>query len=186
MAYGDFKDYAIKHLILLKIQNMIDINVGLLQWCIDFLIKKTSGSGIKNENISNKKLVEESHKPIIRKFNNRKVQSRFIDNIWGADLADMQLISKFDKGIRFSLCVIDIYSKYVWAIPLKDKKGITITNAFQKILDGSNQKLNKTWVNKGSEFYNRSMKSWLEKNAIEMYLMHNEGKSVVAERFIRT
>ena len=84
------------------------------------------------------------------------------------------------------MCVIDIYSKYVWAIPLKDKKGITITNAFQKILDGSNQKLNKIWVNKGSEFYNRSMKSWLEKNDIEMYLMHNEGKSVVAERFIRT
>ena len=134
---------------------MIDINVGLLQWCIDFLIKKTSGSGIKNENISIKELAEESH-------------------------------IKFDKGIRFSLCVIDIYSKYVWAIPLKDKKGITITNAFQKILDGSNQKLNKIWVNKGSEFYNRSMKSWLEKNDIEMYLMHNEGKSVVAERFIRT
>ena len=73
------------------------------------------------------------HKPIIRKFNKRKVQSPFIDNIWGADLADMQLISKFNKGFRFLLCVIDIYSKYAWVIHLKDKKGITITNAFQEI-----------------------------------------------------
>ena len=70
--------------------------------------------------------MEELHKPIIRKFNERKVHSLFIDNIWGADLSDMQLISKFNKGFRFLLCVIDIYSKYVWVIPLKDKKDITI------------------------------------------------------------
>ena len=75
----------------------------------------------------------------------------------------MQLISKFNKGFRFLFCVIGIYSKYVWAIPLKDKKGNTITNTFQKILDKSNHKPNKIWVNKGSKFYNRSMKSWLEK-----------------------
>ena len=72
-------------------------------------------------------------------------------------------------------------------IPLKDKIGITITNAFQKILDESNHKPDKIWVGKGSEFYNRSMKSWLEKNAVEKYSTHNEGKSVsAAERFIRT
>ena len=70
--------------------------------------------------------------PIIRKFNKRKVHSPFIDNICGADLADMQLIHKFKKGFRFLLCVIDIYSKYAWVIPLEDKKGITITNAFSK------------------------------------------------------
>ena len=98
----------------------MDINVDLLQWFINFLIKKTSGSGIKNENISNKRpldlatreLAEELHKPVIRKFNKRKVQSLFLNNIWGADLADMELISKFNKGVRFLLCVIDIYSKY--------------------------------------------------------------------------
>ena len=77
-------------------------------------------------------LAEELHKPIIRKFKKRKVHSSFIDNIWGADLADIQLTSKFNERIRFLLCVIDIYSKYAWIIPLKDKKGITITNAFQK------------------------------------------------------
>ena len=75
----------------------------------------------------------------------------------------MQLISKSNKGFRFLLCVIDIYSKYACVIPLKDKKGITITNAFQKILKESNRKPNKIWVDKGIEFYNRSMKSWLEK-----------------------
>ena len=75
----------------------------------------------------------------------------------------MQLINKFNKGFLFLLSIIDIYSKYAWVIPLKDKKGITITNAFQKILDKSNCKPNKIWVDKGSEFYNRSMKSWLEK-----------------------
>ena len=98
----------------------------------------------------------------------------------------MQLISKFNKWFRILLCVIDIYSKYPWVIPLKDKKGTTITNAFQKILKDSNRRPNKIWFDKGSKFYNRSMKSWLEKNDIEMYSTHNEGKSVVAERFIRT
>ena len=85
----------------------------------------------------------------------------------GSDLANMQLISKFNKGFRFLLCVIDIYSKYTWVIPLKDKKkGITIANAFQKILKESNRKPNKIWVDKGSKFYNRSIKSWVEKNDI--------------------
>ena len=98
----------------------------------------------------------------------------------------MQLINKFNKGIRFLLCVISIFSKYAWVILLKDKKGITITNAFQNILKESNRKPNKIWVDKGSEIFKRSMKSWLEKSDIEMYSTHNEGKSVVAERFIRT
>ena len=98
----------------------------------------------------------------------------------------MQLISKFNKVICILLCVIDIFSKYAWVIPLNDKRGITTTNAFQKILDESNRKPNKIWVDKSSEFYNRSVKSWLEKDAISMYSTHNEGKSVVAERFSRT
>ena len=69
-----------------------------------------------------------------------------------ADLDDMQLISNFNKGFRFLLFLIDIYSKYAWVVPLKDKKGVSIVNAFQKILDESNRKPNKTRVDKGSEF----------------------------------
>ena len=98
----------------------------------------------------------------------------------------MQLISKFNKESRFFFClfcfvfcVIGLYSKYAWVIPLKDKKGTTVSNAFQKVLNKSNRTPNKIWVDKGSEFYNRSVKSWLEKIAIDMYSTHNEEKYVV-------
>ena len=131
-------------------------------------------------------LAEELDKPIIRKFKKRKVYSAFKDNICGADLADIQLISKFNKGFRFLLCVSHIFSKYAWVVPLKEKKGISIINAFQKILKESDRKPNKMWVGKGNEFYNTSFKKWLKYNDNEMYSIHNEGKSVVPERFIRT
>ena len=115
----------------------------------------------KNKNLSNKELTEELHKPFTRKFKKRKLHSLFIGSIWGANLVDIQLISKFNKEIRSLLCVIDIFSKYVWVIPLKDKEGILITNAFQKI--ESNLKPNKVLVDKGGKFYKSSMKSCLEK-----------------------
>ena len=98
----------------------------------------------------------------------------------------MELLSKCNKAFRFLLCVIDIFSKYAWVIPLKDKKGISIVNAFQKILKESNRKPNKIWVDKGSEFYNNSFKKWLQNNDIVMYSTNNEGNSAIAERFIRT
>ena len=164
-----------------------------------FFDEKSRGSGIvtnnndddnnnnnNNDIKQNLQLAKEFYKPIVRKFKKRKVSSGFKDNIWRADLADMQLISKYNKGFRFLLCVIDIFSKYAWVVPLKDKKGISIVNAFQKILDKSERKPNKIWVDKGSEFCNNSFKNWLKDNDIEMYLIHNEGKSVAAERFIRT
>ena len=98
----------------------------------------------------------------------------------------MQLISKFNKGPRFLLCFIDIFSKYAWVAPLKDKKGITIVNAFQEVLDNSMRKPNKISVDKGCESYNSSFKKWLKDNDIEIYSTQNEEKSVVVERFIRT
>ena len=95
--------------------------------------KKTSGETIKNKNISNKELAEELQKPIIRKVNKRKVHSLFTENIQDTDLADMQLISKFNTGFRFLLCVIDIYSKYAWVIiPLKDKNELQLLMIFKK------------------------------------------------------
>ena len=98
----------------------------------------------------------------------------------------MQLISKFNEGIKYLLCAIDLFSKYAFVVPLKDKKGTTIVNAFQSILNNSKRKPNKIWVHQGSEFYNIHFKKWLKDNNTEMYSTHNEGKSVVAERFIRT
>ena len=97
----------------------------------------------------------------------------------------MQLISKFNKGFRFLLCVIDIFSIYVWVVPLKVKKGIIIVNAFQSILKNFSRKPNSIWVDKASEFYQNSFKKWLQDNDIVMYSTHNEGKSVVAEICIR-
>ena len=94
------------------------------------------------------------------------------------------MISKFNKRLTL-LCVIDIYRKYAWVIPLNEKEGITIYNAFKKISNESNHKPNKIWVDKGSEFYKKMMKLFLRNNEIEMYAMHNEGESVIAERFIR-
>ena len=116
----------------------------------------------------------------------RKVYSSFKDNIWGVDLADMQLVSKINKGVKYLLCVIDLFSKYSWVIPLKDKKEVNIVNAFQSILKKSNGKPNKIWVDHVSEFYDNAFKNFLKDNVIEMYSTFNEGKSVIAERFIRT
>ena len=202
MAYGDFKDLA-KRTAADKILRDKAFNIakepknggyqrGLASMVYKFFDKKTNSSGVTtlaNKSAvkakpENEQLAEQLHKPIIRKFKKRKVYLAFEDNIWGADFADMQLISKF--RLTFLLCVINIFSKYTWVVPLKDKKGVSIVNAFQKFLDDSKRKPNKIKVDKGSKFYNRSMKSRLQDNDFVMYSTHNEGKSVVAERFIRT
>ena len=105
---------------------------GLASMVYKFFDKKSSGSGIANE--PNYQLANELHKPINKKFKKRKVYSSFRDNIWGVDLADMQSLSKYNKGIKCLLCVIDLFSKYAWIVPLKDKRGITIVSALQKII----------------------------------------------------
>ena len=91
---------------------------------------------------------------LLGNFKKRKVYSSFKDNIWGVDLADMQLISKYNKAVRYLLCAINLFSKYTFVVPLKDKKRVSIVNAFQKILNNSKRKPNKIWVDQGSEFYN--------------------------------
>ena len=147
------------------------------------LLNKSCGSGIANE--PNYQLANELHKPVIRKFKNRKVYSSFRENIWGVDLADMQTLSKYNKGNKCLLSVIDLFSKYAWVIPTKDKKRTSIVNASQKLIS-KGRKPNKIWVDQVSEFYNNAFKVFSKINNIEMYLTYNEGKSVVAERFIRT
>ena len=166
---------------------------GLASMVYKFFDKKSMGSGFvkdttKSSSLESSSLIlaDELHKPVIKKFNKRKVYSQFKDNIWGADLADTQSLSKKNKGIKYLLCAIDLFSKYAFVVPLKDKKGISITNAFKKIIKQSNRKPNKTWVDQGGEFYHQIFKKWLSDNNIIMYSTYNEGKSVVAERFIRT
>ena len=194
-AYSDSKDLT-KRAVADKILKNRAFNIakdqkydgyqrGLASMVYKFFDSKVSGSGAKLIP-QNKQLANELHKPIIKNFKKRRVYSTFKDNNWGVDLADMQLLSKYNKGIRFLLCAIDIFSKYAWVVPLKDIKGISIVKAFQIMLKQSNRKSNKIWVDKGSEFYNASFKIWLRDNDIVMYSTHNEGKSVVAERFIRT
>ena len=164
---------------------------GLASMVYKFFDKKSSGSGVDAE--PNYQLANELHRQIIRKFKKQKVYSLFRDNIWGVDLADMQSLSKYNKGIKYLLCAIDLFSKYAWDVPLKDKRGITIVNAFQKtILKGGKAesegryKPNKIWVDQVGEFYNNLFKRFFKINNIEIYSTYNEGKSAVAKRFIRT
>ena len=125
-----------------------------------FFDKKSKGIAVKS--IPNQQLANELHKPIIRKFKKRKVYSSFKDNICDDDLADMQLISKHNKGIRYFLCAIDLLSKYTFVVFLKDKKGITIANTFQSISGNSKRKPRKIWTDQGGEFYYTHFKKWLK------------------------
>ena len=97
----------------------------------------------------------------------------------------MQSLSKYNKGINYLLCTVDLFSKYAWVVPIKDKKGTSAVNAFKKIIS-EGYKPNKIWVDQGSEFIKMRLKKFLKINNIEMYSTCNGGKSVVSERFITT
>ena len=137
---------------------------GLASMVYKFFDKKCSGSGVATE--PNYQFANELHRQIIGKFKRRKVYSSFIDNIWGVDLADMQSLSEYNKRIKYLLYANDQFRKYAWVVPLKDKGGNTIVNAFQKKISMEN-KSNKI-------------------NNIKMYSTYNKGKSAVTKRFIRT
>ena len=124
-------------------------------------------------------LAEELHKPIKRKFEKRRVLVNGIDRIWAADLVDMQGFSKFNRGIKYLLAVIDVFSKYGWLIPLKDETGKSVASALKTIF--KERKPEKMWVDKGKEFYNKDVK-----DLIDLYSTENEEKSSVVERWIRT
>ena len=131
MAYGKSKDLVKRTFKIASDLKYGGYQRGLASIVYKFFDKKPSGNGIANE--PNNQLANELHKPIIRKFKKRIAYSSFRDNIWGVDLADMQSLSKYNKGNKYLLCAIDLFSKYAWVVPLKDKRGITIVNAFQKI-----------------------------------------------------
>ena len=153
MAYGAFKDLtrrtAFDKVLRDKAFNIAKIPkyngsqrrlASMVYKCFD---KKSKGGGVNIEVKHNKQLAKKLNKLIVRNLEKRTVYSGSKDNIWGADLADMQLISKFNKGFRFLLCFIDIFSKYAWVVPLKDRKDVSIVDVFQKILDKSGRKPNK-------------------------------------------
>ena len=126
-----------------------------------------------------KDLAEELHKPIRRKFKKHRVLVNGIDRIWATDLVDMQAFSKFNQGVKYFLAIIDVFSKYGWLIPLKDKTGKSVASALKTIF--KERKTEKMRVDKGKEFYNTHVK-----DLIELYSTENEEKSSVVERWIRT
>ena len=145
--------------------------------------KRQKPSG-KEENWQ-EELANELHKPIRRNFTRRRVIVNNIDEIWAADLVEMQQFSKWNKGNRYLLTTIDVFSKYGWIVPLKDKKGETITKAFQSIFK-EGRKPKYLWTDKGSEFYNKHFEDLLNKHNITLYSTENEEKSSVVERWNRT
>jgi Integrase core domain len=126
------------------------------------------------------------HKPVKRKFQRRRVIAYDIDDVWSSDLVEMQEWSKQNNGFRYMLNVVDVFSKYAWSVPMKDKTGITTVNAFKQIIEISKRKPKHIWVDKGKEFYNRHMDEWLNQNNIIRYSTFGEHKSAVVERFNRT
>ena len=144
--------------------------------------KRTLGLGVEN---SNKILSEELHKPKRKNFTRRKIIVNHINEIFAADLVEMQKFAKLNKGYRYLLTCIDIFSKYSWVIPLKDKKGINVKNALQKIFKERSPKF--LWTDRGTEFYNKQVQDLLNENSIKLYSTNNsEIKSSVIERFNRT
>ena len=146
-----------------------------------FFDKKTgSGIGVSEQ------LSEELHKTVIKNFKRVKDYARFKDNIWAADLAEMESSPSKNKNVKYWLCMIDVFTKYACVKPLKDKKGKIVLNAFIEKINESYRKSNKSWVDQQTDFYNKLMSEWLDNNNILIYSTNNEVRSVNTERFIRT
>ena len=192
MAYGKYKDLnkrtqsdkilRDKAFEIASNQKYDGYQRRLASMVYNFFDKKSAGSGVGF--VLNRQLKNKIHQPILRKFKRGRICSPSKDNIWGVNLADMQLISKYNQRISYLLCSIDLFSKQAWVASLKDKKCIIIVNAYQSILDSSNRKPNKIQIDQGSEFYDSYFKIWLKDNCIEMYSTYNEGK--YSKRFSRT
>ena len=143
--------------------------------------KKRLGWGIQWTN----ELADELHKPIRRKFQKRVVFAKGVDEIWAADLVDMQSFSKYNNGFKYILMIIDVFSKYGWAIPLKTKNGIGVANALRTIFI-KNKPPTMLWTDDGKEFFNKDVSKVLIKNHVKLCSTKNEEKASVAERWNRT
>ena len=142
-------------------------------------------------------LADELHKPVRKKYPKRRVYASSVDAIWAADLVEMQSFARQNKGYKYNLMIIDVFSKYGWAIPLKTKTGLEVTRAFQHLWEKKQAQTaipppppppppKKLWTDKGKEFYNKHMSELLRKHDVELYSTENEEKSSVVERWNRT
>ncbi|XP_065654916.1 uncharacterized protein LOC136081521 [Hydra vulgaris] len=142
---------------------------------------QSTSEKVKEKNVKwSDELANELHRPVIKHFRKRKVIANGIDEIWAADLVDMQSFSKFNNGIKYLLMVIDVFSKYGWIVPLKNKTGVDVANALNKIF--KERKCRKLWVDKSREFYNKHVNAL----GVELYSTDHEEKSCVVERWNRT
>ena len=131
-------------------------------------------------------LAGELHKPFTKNFRKRRVISYGIDKIWAADLVEMQKFSKWNKGIKYLLMVIDVFSRCGWIVPLKDKKTESVSSAFDEIFKKNKREAEMLWTDKGSEFVSKHFKDFLKKNKIKLYHTETEEKSSIVERWNRT
>src|SRR5690606_13835704 len=129
---------------------------------------------------------EELHHRVKRKFRRRRVIVNAIDDIWALDLASMESYVEYNDGFKFILCIIDVFSKYAWCVPLKNKTGAMILKAVKDVITESKRSPEFIWCDKGSEFYNKQFQDWAKSKNITIYSTYGESKSVVVERFIRT
>ena len=150
--------------------------------------KQKLGLGVKKKNAKNldtwEALANELHKPIKRNFTKRRVIAHNVDDIWCSDLVDMQKLSKWNRGYKYLLMVLDLFSKYGWIVPLKTKTGLEVAKAFESLLVKNKPKM--LWVDKGKEYYNKNVLDLLAKDKIKVYSTENEEKSSVCERWNRT
>ena len=147
-------------------------------------IKYKLGLGIQDDG---RLLAEELHRPVKRKFKRRRVMVYNIDDIWSADLTNsFQSLSKQNKGYKYMLNVIDVFSKHAYSLPLKTKSSDEVMEAFDRLFKYSGRQPRKLWTDQGTEFTNNKFKQFLKEHNIELYHVYNEGKACVAERFNRT
>ena len=133
-----------------------------------------------------KEIVKEIFSPVIKKFQRIQIQTHYKNECWSIDLIDRSSLSKYNKNYKFIFTIIDNYTKYAWAIPLKDKTGKSTTTAFKSLIEKAKRKPDKIWSDRGKEFYNETFLDFLKEQNIHIYSTHSDLKAVFVERFNRT
>ena len=141
---------------------------------------------MKEKNDLQTKITKEIFTPVKINFPRIKIVTHYKDECWSIDLIDRSNLSQYNKGYKFIFTIIDNHTKYAWAVPIKNKQGSTITDAFKNIITKSKRKPHRVWSDRGKEFYNSQMLNYLKQNEIEIYSTYSDLKAVFIERFNRT